>query len=89
MTSKWEIEKFSKDNDFGLWKVMMQIILIQKKCIATLKGERLMLSRLTQTEKAKMMDRARSFIILFLRDKVLREKTTTLMWAKIEPLYMT
>lgn len=68
---------------------MMQIILIQKKCIATLKGERLMLSRLTQTEKAKMMDRAKSFIILFLRDKVLREKTTTLMWANIESLYMT
>jgi hypothetical protein len=33
MGSKWDIEKFTKSNDFGLWKVKMRVILIQKKCV--------------------------------------------------------
>ncbi|PNX63400.1 hypothetical protein L195_g061606, partial [Trifolium pratense] len=31
MSSKWEIEKFTRSNDFGLWKVKMRAILIQQK----------------------------------------------------------
>jgi len=29
MGSKWDAEKFTGDNDFGLWKVKMEAILIQ------------------------------------------------------------
>ena len=40
-----------------------------------------------------MVDKARSAIILCLRDKVLREvdreQTAVAMWAKLESLYMT
>jgi len=40
MGLKWDIEKFTGDNDFGLWKVKMQAVLIQQKCEKTLKGDR-------------------------------------------------
>jgi hypothetical protein len=39
MGSKWNIEKFTGDNDFGLWKVKMEAMLIQQKCEKSLKGE--------------------------------------------------
>ncbi|KEH26186.1 hypothetical protein MTR_6g046055 [Medicago truncatula] len=39
MGSKWDIEKFTGLNDFGLWKVKMQAVWIQQKCEKALKGE--------------------------------------------------
>ena len=39
MGLKWDIEKFTGDNDFGLWKVKMEAMLIQQKCVKALKGE--------------------------------------------------
>jgi len=36
MGSKWDIEKFTGSNDFGLWKVKMRAILIQQKCVEEL-----------------------------------------------------
>ena len=39
MGPKWDIEKFTGDNDFGLWKVKMKVVLIQQKCEKALKGE--------------------------------------------------
>jgi len=39
MGSKWDIEKFTGDNDFGLWKVKLEAVLIQQKCEKDLKGE--------------------------------------------------
>lgn len=51
-----------------------------------------MSARLKQSEKIEMMDKSRSIIILSLTDKNLREvvneKTTPLMWAKLESLSM-
>ena len=67
MVSRWEIEKFSGNNDFGLWKIKMQAILIQEKCIDALKSEALMPAGLTQVHKTEMVDKARSAIILCLR----------------------
>lgn len=71
----------------------MQEILNQEKCIGELKGEITMQVRLTQEEKIKMVDKARSVIIMCLEDKFLmkvaEEKHVTSMWAKLESLYMT
>ena len=39
MGSKWDIEKFTGDNDLGLWKVKMEAVLIQQKCEKSLHGE--------------------------------------------------
>ena len=93
MGSKWDIEKFTGDNDFGLWKVKMEAVLIQQKCEKALKGEGLLPVTMSRAEKTEMVDKARSAIVLCLGDKVLREvakePTAASMWAKLESLYMT
>ncbi|WVZ11959.1 hypothetical protein V8G54_016489 [Vigna mungo] len=93
MTTKFDVEKFNGANDFGLWKIKMEAILIQQGCNEALKGESRMSDAMTQEEKKKMGDKARSAIILCLGDKVLREvakeKTAAEIWAKLESLYMT
>jgi len=93
MDSKWNIEKFTEDKDFGLWKVKMEAVLIQQKCEKALKGEGALSVTMSRTEKTKMVDKARSVIVLCLGDKVLREvakePTAASKWEKLESLYMT
>ncbi|CAJ2640159.1 unnamed protein product [Trifolium pratense] len=93
MGSKWDIEKFTGSNDFGLWKVKMRAILTQQKCDEALLGEAHMPATLTPAEKTEMNNKALSAIILCLGDKVLREvakeKTAVAMWTKLDALYMT
>jgi len=93
MGSKWDIEKFTEDNDFGLWKVKMEAVLIQQKCEKALKGECSLPVAMSRAEKTEMVDKARSAIVLCLGDKVLsevaKEPTVTSMWSKLESLYMT
>ena len=93
MGSKWDIEKFTGDNDFELWKVKMEAVLIQQKCVKALKGEGSLPVTMSRAEKTEMVDKVRSAIVLCLGDKVLREvakePTVTSMWAKLESLYMT
>lgn len=93
MGSKWDIEKFTGDNDFGLWKVKMEAVLIQQNCEKALKGEGSLPVTMSRAEKTEMVDKARSVIVLCLGDKVLREvakeATAASMWAKLESLYMT
>ncbi|MCI97195.1 glutamate receptor 3.6, partial [Trifolium medium] len=38
MGSKWDIEKFTGSNDFGLWTVKVRAILTQQKCAEALMG---------------------------------------------------
>jgi len=68
MGSKWDIEKFTGDNDFGLWKVKMEAVLIQQKCEKTLKGEGALSVTMSQVEKIETVDKARSVIVLCLGD---------------------
>src|SRR6266487_6728800 len=93
MGSKWEIEKFTGSNDFGLWKVKVRAILTQQKCDEALKRVAGMPDNLSDDEKAEMDGKARSAIILCLADKVPREvakeKSAASMWAKLDKLYMT
>jgi len=93
MGSKWDIEKFTGDDDFGLWKVKMEAVSIQQKCEKTLKGEGALPVTMSRAENTKMVDKAKSVIVLCLGDKVLREvakePTATSMWSKFEYLYMT
>jgi len=88
MGSKWDIEKFTGDNDFGLPKVKMEAVLIQQKCEKALKGEGVLPVTMSQAEKTEMVDKARSAIFLCLNDKFLREvvkePTAASMWSKLE-----
>jgi len=67
--SKWDIEKFTGDNDFGLCKVKMEVVLIQQKYEKALKGEGALPVTISQAEKTEMVDKARSAIVLCLEDK--------------------
>ncbi|CAJ2638177.1 unnamed protein product [Trifolium pratense] len=93
MGSKWEIEKFTGKNDFGLWKVKVRTILTQQKCVEALLGISNMPNTLSNAEKSEMNDKVLSVIILCLADNVLREvakeKTAAAMWTKLDALYMT
>ena len=93
MTTKFDIEKFFGSNDFGLWKIKMEAILIQQGCDEALEGESNMPPTLTHAEKKSMIKRAKSAIMLCLGDKslkeVAKEKTVAGIWEKLESLYMT
>ncbi|KAK2414224.1 cysteine-rich RECEPTOR kinase [Trifolium repens] len=93
MGSKWDIEKFTGSNDFGLWKVKMKALLIHHKCVEALKGIAQMPATLSDQEKKDMDEKALSSIILCLGDKVLREvakeTSAAAMWTKLDSLYMT
>ncbi|KAK2417659.1 alpha carbonic anhydrase [Trifolium repens] len=93
MGSKWEIEKFTGSNDFGLWKVKMRALLTHNKCVEALKGVTQMPATLSDAEKTEMDEKALSSIILCLGDKVLREvareTSAAAMWSKLDSLYMT
>jgi len=92
-TTKYDIEKFSGENDFRLWRIKMEAILIQHGYAEALKGEERMSESLSSKEKSEMIDRARSEIMLRHGDKALREvareRTAASMWLKLESLYMT
>lgn len=68
MGNKWNIKKFSEEKNFGLWRFNMQEISFQQKCNETFNGETSMHACLTQVEKTKMVDKDKSFIILYLGD---------------------
>ncbi|MCI96402.1 CC-NBS-LRR resistance protein, partial [Trifolium medium] len=57
MGSKWDIEKFTGSNNFGLWKVKMRAVLTQNKCVEALKEEAQMSAHLTPGEKSQMNDK--------------------------------
>ena len=71
----------------------MEAVLIHQKCEKDLKGESVLPVTMSRAEKTKMVDKARSSIILCIGDKVLRdvakEPTAESMWSKSESLYMT
>ncbi|MCI19502.1 CC-NBS-LRR resistance protein, partial [Trifolium medium] len=53
MGSKFDIEKFTGTNDFGLWKVKMRVVLVDNKCVEALKGA-LMPASLSDAEKTDL-----------------------------------
>jgi len=74
MTTKFDIKKILGENDNGLWRLKIKVILIQQGCANTLKGES-MLVFMSQKENVDMINRIRNVIILCLSDKSLREVT--------------
>ena len=92
-TAKFEVEKFTCSNDFGLWRVKMRALLIHQGLEDALRGIGGLPATMSDQDKKALMEKAHNAIILSLGDKVLRkvskEKTTDGVWAKLEGLYMT
>ncbi|GKF35128.1 hypothetical protein Tco_0108328, partial [Tanacetum coccineum] len=88
--TRFDIEKFDGKNDFGLWQIKMCALMVQHGCDAALET---LSADMEAGEKAALMKKAYSTLILCLGDRVLREvtKETTAagIWKKLTSLYMT
>ncbi|GJW16228.1 hypothetical protein Tco_0020361 [Tanacetum coccineum] len=88
--TRFDIKKFDGKSDFGLWQIKMSILMVQQGCDAALKT---LPADMEAGEKATLMKKAYSTLILCLEDRVLREvtKETTVagIWTKLTSLYMT
>ncbi|GJV40052.1 hypothetical protein Tco_1418492 [Tanacetum coccineum] len=82
--TRFDIEKFNGKNDFGLWQIKMRALMVQQGCDAALET---LPADMEAGEKAALMKKAYSILILCLEDRVLREvtKETTAagIWTKL------
>ncbi len=88
---KFDIEKFNGSNDFTLWKVKMRAILVQQGCAVAIDGEGRLPENLKAEERAEILAKAHSAILLSLTDEVLREvvdeTSAASLWRKLESKY--
>lgn len=95
--SRFDFEKFTGRNDFGLWKVKMRAMLVQQGLWDAMKyeqpGKEDDLEDKEVIKKLDKMEKAHSALMLSLGDRVLREvckeKTPSAVWSKLESIYMT
>lgn len=50
-STKFDVEKFICNNDFGLWRVKMRALLVQQGLIGALKGSNALPDTLTEDQK--------------------------------------
>ncbi|GJW06429.1 zinc finger, CCHC-type containing protein [Tanacetum coccineum] len=76
--AKFDIEKFDRIGDFGLWRIKIRSLLIQYRCEAALE---VLPADMEAEARAALNKKAHSAMILYLGNKVLREVTgeTTVM----------
>ena len=92
--AKYEIEKFSSNNNFTLWQRRMKDLLIQQKIHKALSGKSKMPKTMKEAEWEEMDKTVASAIRLNLSDEVLNninvEDCTTAeeIWNRLEELYM-
>lgn len=92
-TTKYYDEKFTGQNDFGLWHLKMKVVLVQQGLADAIKSDEDFVKAVTAKEKLKeTRENAHSAIIVCFSDKVLREVSKETMaaevWAKLESLYV-
>ena len=98
MTStKVDLEKFNGKNDFNMWKVKMEAVLITHGLgdallpVTKKEGKDVSTSK-TPEQMAEIDRKAKGTIILSLADSVIREvakePTVADLWAKLESIYM-
>lgn len=91
-STKYDVEKFTGSNDFSLWQVKMQALLVQQGISEAINGEENLPKTMTEDNKKLVLSKAYSALILSLGDKPLREvqkeKTAKQIWDQLEKLYM-
>lgn len=91
--TKFDIEKFNRSVNFGLWKVKMRAILVQNGLSKALLGKEKKPATMTEDQFDEIDEKALSTVQLCLSNEVLREvvkeTTTAGLWLKLESLYMT
>ncbi|KAH9782268.1 hypothetical protein KPL71_008823 [Citrus sinensis] len=92
-SARLEVEKFTGDNDFHLWRLKMRALLVHQGLDEALAEESSSKKprKVSVEDLPDVLDRAHSVIILSLGDGVLREvggeKTAAGLWKKLEDLY--
>ena len=97
-TPKIDLEMFNGKNDFIMWKIKMEALLITQglrdaiESFSKKEGKEVSLSK--TPEKAMKIDKkAKSIKILSLGDffirEVAKENTIAWLWAKLESIYLT
>lgn len=93
LSTKYEIEKFTGMNDFDLWRLKKQVVLVQQGLLEASKGSKKIDVSLPKKEKTMMTEKVHNVVILNLGDKVLpwvsKEKEATGVWGKLKGLHMT
>ncbi|KAH9778820.1 Integrase catalytic domain-containing protein [Citrus sinensis] len=94
---KIDLEKFNGKNDFNMWKVKMEALLVTQglgdaiQPVSKKEGKEYSTSK-TPEQVAEIDRKARGTIILSLADSVIREvakePTVAGLWAKLESIYM-
>ncbi|GJW17799.1 zinc finger, CCHC-type containing protein [Tanacetum coccineum] len=88
--TRFNIEKFYGKNDFRLWQIKMCALMVQQGCDVALET---LPTNMEAGEKAALMNKAYSTLILCLGDRVLwevtKETTAARIWMKLTSLYMT
>jgi hypothetical protein len=86
-SSKFEVEKFNGKNNFVLWKLKMQDLLVQQGLQKALAGKIKKPTSMTDEDWEDLDARALSTICLCLADEVLfnivEEETTTGLWNRL------
>jgi len=84
----YEVEKFTSQNDFGLWRLKMRALFVHQGLEEALQGETALNAKLEERDKKILMDKAHNAIILSLGDKlprqVSKEKITVGIWSKLQ-----
>lgn len=75
MASRFEAQKLTGKNDFGLWRMKIRTMLIQQGLADALNKDdaKVDLDEKAKTKRAEVLAKAHSVVILSLSDKVLRE----------------
>lgn len=91
-STKYDMEKFIGKNDFSLWRVKIQALLVQKGTLEALDGEVNLPASMTEEDKRLVLCKALDTLILSLGDKPLgeveKEKTAKQIWDKLKYVYM-
>ncbi|KAH9685530.1 CCHC-type domain-containing protein [Citrus sinensis] len=96
-TPKIDLKKFNGKNDFNMWKVKMEALLVTQglgdaiQSVTKKEGKEFSTSK-TSEQVAEINRKARGTIILSVADSVIREvakePTVADLWAKLESSYM-
>ncbi|GJW19531.1 hypothetical protein Tco_0026967, partial [Tanacetum coccineum] len=88
--TRFDIEKFDGKNDSGLWQIKMRALMVQHGCDVALE---ILPIDMQAGEKAALMKKAHSTLIICLEDRVLwyvtKETYAAGIWTKLTSLYMT
>lgn len=69
-SAKFDIDKFTNDNDFNLWRIKMNALLVHQRLEEALGGPTKLSTTLSEKEKKDLLSKAHSTIILSLGDEV-------------------